>query len=527
MKPFVLELAANRDASTTLDQSAFDVGDMHIKRSKHANELIVDIPLTTSDQLYYRAHSDHIRISNEIQQLASKNCTLSAGGVYSLLQFGSAVPTTTIWNEIREFRPGFRSKIKIGDELVEEETITCWPKSRPEDSSLDIKDQTQIVRDLVDEILIDACPNRDPVILFSGGVDSGLFAARAAAMGWQDSTLVNLSFGPNDTESKSAEHMARVLGLAFIRVNALDFDDLAILDDVGTCYSRPFGDPSSSPTHSLVMSVVDQFPSSRPILDGTGADGAFGLASKSSFYQLADKAPQFVLEFFSALYGVSGLWKSASIIERSGRIVRRCAQLPIYLAAIARNPLANIAYRVSPQTQLDILDCIESWIDSSCPASEIGLKTPVADLAINCSRVLAQKTKSSLNFYDRVVKYPFLDERMIRLAIGRARYWPGHKEPKWVLKALLADSVPSDMVYRPKSGFVGPYRETFARPQFVSALDRVIEGESMLGAFLDYRVLIDLRNRVSQRAQLPGQTYWFLWAVVFLNSWLEGHVIDD
>ena len=146
---------------------------------------------------------------------------------------------------------------------------------------------------------------------------------------------------------------------------------------------------------------------------------------------------------------------------------------------------------------------------------------PAADLTINCSRVLAQKTKSVFDAYDRKVAYPFLDSRMIGLSLQRARHWPGCEKPKRVLKAILASYVPSEMVYRPKSAFVGPYKTIFSRSEFVGALDRVLEHKTALTEFVDLSAMRRLRDRVRSQIPLPGQTYWFIWAAVFAQHWLE------
>ena len=528
MSNFYLEINAG-DSSDTMDdrhgeelartEFRHNVGDISITRSKHTHELLIDSPLTTADQLYYRSDAGRLCISNDLRRLVDQSCTLSEAGIYSILQFGTIAPTAELWNEVREFKPGVRSKISVGDKLATEESADDQPDSMTEDFTMDIRDQKAIVCSVIDEILVDACPTRNPVILFSGGVDSTLMAARAAKMGWYETTLVNLSFGPDDTESQLAEKLAKILGLDFVRVNALDYDSLAVLDEGITRFSRPFGDPSTSPTYTLITQVIDQFPGSRPILDGTGADGAFGLASKLGIYRMTESMPHFVLASVSAFYKSAGLWKRNTVFERPGRIVRRCAQLPTFLAAIARNPLADIAYEVTSRTQDHVLDEIDKWISQFCTSGEIGLKVPVADLAINCSRVLAQKTKSPFDLCGRTVKYPFLDERMIRLAMGRARHWPHNNEPKWILKALLADFVPSDMVYRQKSGFVGPYREILSRRKFVSSLDRLIEEGVELRPYLSLDVIKALRTKVISNERLPGQTYWFIWAAVFLNNW--------
>jgi asparagine synthetase B (glutamine-hydrolysing) len=490
--------------------------------SSRSRALTVNVPFTTADQLYYRRDSDKLRISNDLRVLFDKKCEVDPRGFYSLLQFGTTVPPLTLWRGISEFIPGRHATVNAdGSICVEQEPAIQWPNTEPSDRSLALQDQIDILTGLIDQILIEACPTKDPVILFSGGVDSGVLAARAAAMGWKDATLVNYCFGNDDTESMLAESMAKELGMGFVRISDGDYSNLEVLKDIGRIYARPFGDPSLSPTYALARAIVDQFPRSRVILDGTGADGAFALFSKTSLYRNVYRIPHLVRKSVEYLYGVSGSWMIDSRIERIGRVLSRSSQLPIVFAAIARNPLANIAYRVRPDVKREVLELASSWVSSIVPSASLEARLPAADLAINCSRVLAQKTKSVFDAYDRQVVYPFLDSRMIGLSLQRARHWPGCEEPKRVLKAILASHVPSEMVYRPKSGFVGPYKTIFSKPEFVTALDRVLEHETALTEFVNLSALRRLRDRVRSQTPLPGQTYWFIWATVFTQQWLE------
>jgi len=503
-------------------ETVFAIGQIRVVWSSRSGALKVNVPFTTADQLYYRRDSDKLRISNDLRVLFDKKCEVDPRGFYSLLQFGTTVPPLTLWKDIAEFIPGRHVTVNAdGNICVEQEPAIQWPNSEPSDHSLALQGQVDILTGLIDQILTEACPTKDPVILFSGGVDSGVLAARAAAMGWKDATLVNYCFGNDDTESMLAERIAKQLGLGFVRISDGDYSNLEVLKDIGRIYARPFGDPSLSPTYALARAVIDRFASSRVILDGTGADGAFGLFSKTSFYRNLYRIPHSIRKAVEYLYGVSGSWMTDSRIERIGRVLSRSSQLPIVLAAIARNPLANIAYRVRPDVKREVLELAGMWVNSIVPSRSVNAQLPAADLAINCSRVLAQKTKSVFDAYNRKVAYPFLDSRMIGLAVQRARHWPGREEPKRVLKAILASHVPSEMVYRPKSGFVGPYKTIFSRSEFVTALDRVLEHKTALTEFVDLFALRRLRDRVRSRTPLPGQTYWFIWAAVFAHHWLE------
>ncbi len=503
-------------------ETVFAVGQIRATFSKRSGKLKVIVPFTTADQLYYSKDSEKLRISNDLRALVDSKYEVDPGGFYSLLQFGATIPPLTPWKEIREFIPGRQMTISADGQCTsDQEPTIVWPRTESGDHSLDTQSQVYTLTDLVDRILIETCPTRDPVILFSGGVDSGVLAARVAAMGWKDATLVNYCFGDNDVESRLAERMAKHLGLDFVRTGAHDHDSLEVLSNIAKTFARPFGDPSSGPTHALAHAVIDRFSQSRVILDGTGADGAFGLFSKVLFYKRLNRIPYVVRQAVGYIYGASQLWTTVSPIERAARILRRSSQLPMFLAGIARNPLSDIAYRVRPDTRREVLGLATAWVNSVVPSSSIEAQLPAADLALNCSRILAQKTKSVFNAYDREVVYPFLDSRMVGLALQRARYWPGRDEPKRVLKAILASHVPLDMVYRPKSPFVGPYRTMFARPEFLRMFDRLLECKTALTEFVDLPVLKQLRDRVKCEIPLPDQTYWFIWTAIFVHCWLE------
>ncbi len=147
--------------------------------------------------------------------------------------------------------------------------------------NVDSEQQADEVERLLDAILTDHIGEQeDPVLLFSGGVDSGIIASRLATLGYRNSLLLNFSFGDDDPESKLAEAMAPQLGLKFERVFG-NRQPCSCLADPGTTYSQPFGDHSTAPTSDLAHSVIDYLSTqSRLILDGTGADGAFGMTAK-------------------------------------------------------------------------------------------------------------------------------------------------------------------------------------------------------------------------------------------------------
>src|SRR6184192_13346 len=111
---------------------------------------------------------------------------------------------------------------------------------------------------------------------FSGGVDSSLLAARLSQLGRHDVRLVNYCFGREDTESPLAARVASHLGLECHQVRHELREVAQVLERVDRDYSFPFGDLSTIPTNILVHGSLSLADESRTVIEGTGADGAFG-----------------------------------------------------------------------------------------------------------------------------------------------------------------------------------------------------------------------------------------------------------
>jgi hypothetical protein len=107
------------------------------------------------------------------------------------------------------------------------------------------------------------------------------------------SLLVNYCFGSHDAESALAEQMAKHLGLSFQKIqdvgSGMDVEDA--LRHAGSDYRTPFCDRSTVSTGMLMRSVISTFGTEFAILDGTGADGAFGLFGRSRQWQRVHSIP--------------------------------------------------------------------------------------------------------------------------------------------------------------------------------------------------------------------------------------------
>jgi asparagine synthetase B (glutamine-hydrolysing) len=428
--------------------------------------------------------------------------------VFSVLQFGAIVPPLSPWKDIERLRPGFAYKEGQADSAVP-------LKPREDVSTLDAEQQADAIEGLLDGLLRRHIGDRDdPVLLFSGGVDSGILASRLKTLGYENTLLINFSFGPDDPESAMAESMAGALGLRFERVlsNRRPCD---CLEHPGKVYAQPFADQSTVPTSDLAHSVIERLAGERRlILDGTGADGAFGMVGKIALWQKLSRVPGLLKATASVFYDKT-LWHRHGRAEYYSRLLRRSATMPLLSAVLAQNPLAGTLYWNGGERRVDGLldDWVSAWAGTSTTS-----KVVAADLALTCANTFAQKAYPIFRSAGHEVFYPFLHNDSLTMALSSIPNW-NMSEPKAPLKASLARQVPREMVYRPKSGFTDPRGSVFFDPEFVDHLRSACEPTAPISHLLKRKAVAKAADLLSRSKPLPPQTLNTLWAIVFTDRW--------
>ncbi len=496
--------------------------DMGILAQEEEHSLRVEIPVTAADQIYYRVCNDSVEVVDDLRRLVRPTDNIDERAIFSLLQFGAAIPPLSPWTSISRAVPGRITEFRDQPARSEETEFLPGQLWDQENHPLNLNQQISTILATLDSQLLTLRQRHRLIILFSGGIDSGLLAARAAALGLKDTLLVNYCFGPDDPESLLAEEMAKHLGLSFHRIQDInsgaDVED--VLTHAGRDYRTPFGDHSTVPTYRLVRSVIRTFGIEFTVLDGTGADGAFGLFGRARQWQKLNSTPRGLLRIGSQGYKSLRLWQRESRCEYWFRLLRRASQHRFPLAAVAQNALSGIAYHLPKHVSDEVESLGLSWLRSISPPTP-DLQLTALDMSLVCSCIFAQKSKSLFAASVLSVNYPYLSAEVSRLAFASGNWTGANQEAKWLLKAALARHVPSEMVYRSKSGFVAAIGDKFKSDAFLASFDKVFDGESQLSPFVEKKFLENIRGTVTAGGSLPAQTNNAVWAIVFVSEWLE------
>jgi len=483
-----------------IDDKPINKSETKLNVQKWENGEVISIDHLNTRGIYVAENT----ISQHPYELAG-NSAFDRKAIFSVLQFGTIIPPLSPWTNVSRLKPGYSyKKTETGVTCLGANQISDlfeWPES--------LDQQADAIVSIIDKSIRNV---EAPVILFSGGVDSGLIAARAAALGKRKSLLLNYSFGKDDSESQLAEKMAHILGLRFERIEAGSEAITTCLDQPGRIYPSPFGDNSVVPTSALARAVVERVGRGTQIFDGTGADGGFGMTSKIAAWKRLASIPKFARRVAGSLY--KQFWTSEnSSMEYRLRILRRSTMMELLPAILAQSPLAGILFDASPALEVEqlLVDWIASWAGTKLPRQAVA-----CDLAMTCANCFAQKAQSIFDAAGVTVSYPFMTNGSLQLALTASEHVI---EPKAPLKHALARHVPREMVYRPKSGFLDPKASIFHNHQFIEyLLDASNKGP--LADILDGPNLRKVADLLSTRRHLPSQTLTTLWAIVFLHRWI-------
>ena len=480
--------------------------------------MCIIVPPATPEQYYY-SRTAHGYVSGNDLRLFPRlmDPALDERAVFALFQYGSVPPPLSLYRGVQ--------RVANGHEL----TLTARGSCRQvagrfilgEHKSAVARDAETAVQEALDAILVRA--PQASVLYFSGGVDSTLMAARLVEHGRRDLRLVNYSFGPEDEESRLAVRIAAHLGLECRQVQHDSRLTSGMLDRIARDYTFPFGDFSTLPTNILVHESIPFLEQSATVIEGTGADGAFGVGTLYPPWRRIYQLPVFLRWPAAAAYRRFGSWKRDSYIERLGRVARKSVQMPLMQAFVAQNALRDIAYEAPGTTWTELEDAVATDLESLTSAAPPEERLSLLDLMWVCAGRMAPKSFDPLRAQNAFAIYPFLEPDIIELSSSLS--WTekcAAGQEKALLKKLLVRHIPHEWAYRAKSGFTPPYREVFASMPLQTYLhDIVLSTNNPVLAFCRADRIREMVALTEGGSGLSATAYDFLWTLTFTSCWLN------
>lgn len=484
---------------------------------ERAGTVAVTVPLATPDSVFAIDHQGSWLLANDLRLLARwSDGTLDPAGIYGLFQYGIAPAPLTPFAKVQRLPRGHTWRASPGQQPdvardpLPTPTVVSAPGSSTEDQ----------VASALDTVL-----GRLPagtVITFSGGVDSALLAARAVAMGRTDMVLANFAFGVDDPESKLALEMADHFGLPCERVVFSPEGVAGVLERSVRDYTAPFVDIASFATHALLAGIGPGSQAAGAVIDGVGADAAFGLGPKVHDWRRIYDLPIPLRIAVSQGYRRLHLWEGTTRAEEPARLVRRSLQMALPHASSALNALDGVVYDIPTDARARIEGALVDYVDVLTTGLDEQSQLSVFTLAATVAPRSA-KAFDPLRLAGVEPVFPYLEPEVLGLAF--ALPWDvrcAGGELKAPLKALLARAVPREWVYRKKQGLIPPMRDVLARPEVQAMFRDVVLGpDAMLAGFWKEAEMRRLLDRTRAGRPLTHGVYNLLWAVLFTSLWLD------
>ncbi len=519
MQPFLLTI--QKDSGITLQSGVLPGA---IQLSQLPDRVRLEIPFPCQDFLFHRQDGAALTLTNDLRLFRGQPLELDPRGIYSLLQYGTCVSPLTPFKGIGELAAGYAHVIHFRNLQVSSQLNMEWSQPTDADRAMRDAEQIRVLSETIRAQLRRVCSEREALLLFSGGVDSSVLAVEVGAMRLENTRLLHYSFGPDDPETDVAQNILRHLGMQAEIVRDQDFNPYRVLDDATDIFPFPLCDYSCLPTYNLVRYIAENYSPDHLIVDGTGADGNFGLFIRALRLTNAYRAPRFLRALAGWPYRPLGIWRRPGELERRIGLLRRSARMPLPGYTVAQHNLLGIGCHADPADAAAADNFLDDWVKAVAPRSGPSCLAPVADIGILCSKVFAQKDKTMFNHFGFTVEYPFLNHAMVDLALQHARFWPGaEREDKYTLKKMLAARVPPEVVYRQKVGFMAKTRQKFADPRFLRHLEAAMDEASPLRPWLEPKVLRQLYVAARDETPLPNPVYKYLWSVAFLHRWLSDY----
>ncbi len=494
----------------------FETNTAQLQVSLETGEVRATVPIGSLEEFCYARSEKGLAFSNDLRLLARwGRPQLDERGVYGLFTYHVIPPTLTLFRGIHRVPQGHMLTLSPnGGEPALRSFFR--PPERLADEGLE--GAAARLRETLDGILAQVPPS--PVLLFSGGTDSGLLAARFAALGRKDVTLLNFAMHPSDPESLYALRMAAHLGL---RCQQVVWDAEAALSRL-QCFAEevafPMDDPATLPTMLLVMAAARRMPLPGAGLDGAGVGGLFTTTQEYRKWKRLYAVPAPMRKAAAAAFG-RGLWKRDVKPTRLAARFCKSVQLPLIrgIACHSYTP-HGIAYDV-PGPLLDEWDALlETYQDAHgkgfVPEDSVNI--------IRTQRLAVAGTRTFEPLRRRGVQpiFPFVEPQMRCLCFALPlESRNDHGQAKGVLKRILAESVPGEWAYRPKRAFRPVFREAFAHPAMQAFIgDVVLARTNPLMELCRPRVVREMIRRAAEGKPLTVEIRRFLWTLVFASAWL-------
>jgi asparagine synthase (glutamine-hydrolysing) len=501
---------------------AFAVWDRRRRRLLLARDRLGEKPL-----VYYRAPDGGLAFASELQGLLAHPAVprvLDPAAIDDYLTYLYVPAPRTVYRDVRKLPPGHRLVWEPTGCSVEPYWQVRFGQKVGLDEDEALERFGELFRDAVRRRLIADVPLG---AFLSGGMDSSSVVAEMAALSSRPVKTFSIGFGVRDfDELRYARQVAERFGTEHhelvVEPHALD-----VLPKLVRHYGEPYGDSSAVPTYYVARLTRAHV---TVALDGDGGDEllagyerhwAAGVAARY------DRVPRFVRHGLirPLVPLVPEPRHRRSVLRRAKRFMA-AAHLPVaerYLRWVG-------AYDAAEKRALytdDFRDAIAAndsgrWLRAALAAEpHLGAVDAVqrVDTLMYLPDDLLAKVDIASMASSLEARPPFLDHRLVEFCAALpSAYKLRGRTSKWLLRRLMRERLPPDVLNRSKMGFGVPVGEWLRGELRPLLHDTVLSARALgRGYFRPEAVRALVDEHVSRRADRTAH----VWALLMLELWFQ------
>lgn len=373
------------------------------------------------------------------------------------------------------------------------------------------KELQDLIFDSVDRRMIADVPVG---VFLSGGIDSALVASVARRLKKEPIKTFTIGFETEkENEAQHALQLAQYLGTEHKELYLKENDLLDMLDELPRYYDEPFADSSQIPT-MLVSKLASADVS--VVLSGDGGDelfcgyGAYDNLKKAQNFDLLGGGMSLL-----KISSQSAIWDKIPYGMKAV-IENRDKNCKTQLFVSQAEKYAKAMLKGNSRSAIFLEDItIKNW----------QIRRMLLDMRSYLPDEILTKVDRATMKYSVEARCPLLDYRIVEYSFQiphKYKYY--RKDKKHILKEILFDMAPKEILERPKKGFGVPLNRWF-RTTLKSKLDiysdaKILEKQGIF----EYSVIrdyIDLINRKNNET-----INYILWAFLVFQMWYQTYIED-
>ncbi len=384
-----------------------------------------------SKNLYYYQNKEEFICTNNLANIIKryqKQLVIDKQQLANFLTYNYVIPPYTLIKNVYKIEAGcyifYNDKLKKKKYYdMEKEYIFNYDKIKMEDKALQ-----KIELELLNSLKLRINNHNKIAVFFSAGIDSTLITKLLTKLDLKNINTYTIGFYDEDrNEAVNAKKIAKYLKVNYHEYYLSEKDVMNLIPKIPTIYADLISDPSIIPMIFLNNKIKDE--DIDVYLTGDGADQLYCGSNIYDTFYLKNKI-KIILKYLANVF--KGKKYSYQEIK------------DLYRLGLGRE---KIVYEL-------VNNKIQSYnfVDTKKIDSQINFM--LNDIKTFMSNRLFTKLSSPANYYNLHIAHPFVDNDFIKTTFRLShnfKYRNGKK--KYILKKLLFQNIPENMINNTKKGF--------------------------------------------------------------------------